>query len=67
MKRMSAELVHIQPPERDLLDCSVGIRDGAVRLRLGSVGVSLSAEQADQLAADLRLFALEIRNGGPLL
>jgi len=51
--------------------CSIGARmpsmaggSGHVVLTVGEMTLELTPEQADEMSADLRTFAIEVRNGG---
>lgn len=46
---------------------AIGVRDGHVALTVGEYTLPLTADQADELSADLRNYSLELRNGGRLL
>jgi len=55
-----------KPGPEASLRVSVGVRDGVVALQVGVTTLRLTADLADELSADLRRFALELRNGGRL-
>ena len=43
---------------------TLGIEAERIVLRLDEAEVTMTADQADEMAADLRSFAIELRNGG---
>ena len=52
------------PEKRARLE--IGARDGHVYVKLGELSAILSPDRAEELAVDLRSYALEVRNGGAL-
>jgi hypothetical protein len=65
---MSENLAHLMDAlGRPRAQVTLGIKDGAICFRLGDTTLRLTADQADQMSADLRMYALELRNGGPVL
>ena len=60
-----ADITRIESaPRSEKATLQVGARDGCVMLAINGTALSLSPEQADDLSASLRRFALEIRHGG---
>jgi hypothetical protein len=50
-------------PERQV-QCGLGVIDGVITFTVGEYALKLTVEAAEELAVDLRKYAIEVRNGG---
>lgn len=70
MRKFLREAHASHPEDLDIVpiaqdaQCSLGVRAPWIILTVDGNALRLTADQADQLAADLRIFAIELRNGG---
>lgn len=60
------DLLRVDPDVPNTTPVGLGVRDGAIVLRIFGRALVMTPEQADQMASDLRNFAIEARNGGRL-